>query len=122
MLNVDYLCYTRQVCQLTKKSLINKTYGLLPTKITESDIVTLGHELCQSDGTTSIYNKDNIQNTLSAFNHNDRSSHKSQTCLILPKPQIRQQCPSRDCFKTTGWHITHNLNLLTLTMGNVLWH
>jgi uncharacterized SAM-binding protein YcdF (DUF218 family) len=33
------------------------------------------------------------------------------------KPQISQQHPSRICFITPGWHITRDLNLLSLTMG-----
>jgi hypothetical protein len=31
--------------------------------------------------------------------------------------QIRQQHPSGICFITPGWHVTHSLNLLSLTMG-----
>jgi hypothetical protein len=37
--------------------------------------------------------------------------------LKLSKPQISQQHPSRICFITPGWHVTRNLNLLSLTMG-----
>jgi hypothetical protein len=61
MLNIDCLCSTCQVCQMTKKE--RKKYGLLPPKIAESDTVSLGHGLCGSGG--SIYNKDTSQNTLS---------------------------------------------------------
>jgi hypothetical protein len=35
----------------------------------------------------------------------------------LLKPQISQQHPSRVCFITPIWHITRDLNLLSLTMG-----
>jgi hypothetical protein len=35
----------------------------------------------------------------------------------LSKPQISQQHQSRICFITHGWHITRDLNLLSLTMG-----
>jgi hypothetical protein len=35
MLNIDCLCSTYQVCQMTKKE--RKKYGLLPPKIAESD-------------------------------------------------------------------------------------
>jgi hypothetical protein len=37
--------------------------------------------------------------------------------LKLSKPQISQQHPSRICFMTPGWHVTRELNLLSLTMG-----
>jgi hypothetical protein len=52
MLNIDCLCSTCQVCQLTKKEQKRKKYGLLPPKIAESDTVSLGHVLCWSCGTT----------------------------------------------------------------------
>jgi hypothetical protein len=35
----------------------------------------------------------------------------------IVKPKISQQHPSRICFITPGWQVTHNLNLLSLTMG-----
>jgi uncharacterized SAM-binding protein YcdF (DUF218 family) len=35
------------------------------------------------------------------------------------KPQISQQHPSRICFITHGWHVTRDLNLLSLTMGSI---
>jgi hypothetical protein len=60
MLNIDCLCSTYQVCQMTKKE--RKKYVLIPPKIAESDIVSLGHGLFGSGG--SIYNKDISQNTL----------------------------------------------------------
>jgi hypothetical protein len=60
MLNIDSLCSTCQVCQMTKKD--RKKYGLLPPKIAESDIGSLGHGLCGSGG--SIYNQESSQNTL----------------------------------------------------------
>jgi hypothetical protein len=37
--------------------------------------------------------------------------------LILSKPQISQQHPSRICFITPGWHVARDFNLLSLTMG-----
>jgi hypothetical protein len=61
--DVDRLCSTCQVCQMTKEE--RKKYGLIPTKIAESDIVAQVHGLCGSGG--SIYNKDTSQNTLSVF-------------------------------------------------------
>jgi hypothetical protein len=70
MLNIDYLCSTCQVSQMIEKKKRNKKYGLLPPKIAESDIVSLIHGLCGTDG--SIYNKETSQNTLSAWTHNDR--------------------------------------------------
>jgi hypothetical protein len=54
---------------MTKKKTRCKKYGMLPDKIAESDIVSLGHGLCGSGG--SIYNKDTSQNTLSAYTHDD---------------------------------------------------
>jgi hypothetical protein len=54
MLNMDCLCSTCQVCQMTKKEKSRKKYGLLPLKIAESDTVTLGHGLCGSGGTTPL--------------------------------------------------------------------
>jgi hypothetical protein len=112
VLNIDGLRSTCQICQMTKKE--RKKCGLLPPKV-ESDTQSLGHGLCRSGG--SIYNKDTSQNTLSAFTHNDRSSYQALAGLKLLKPQISQQHPSRICFITPGWHITRNLNLLSLTMG-----
>jgi hypothetical protein len=50
MLNIDCLCSTCQVCQMTKKERKYEKYGLLPPKIVESDIVSLGHSLCGSGG------------------------------------------------------------------------
>jgi hypothetical protein len=117
MLNTDCLCSTCQVCQMTKKDHTRKKYGLLPPKIAESDTQSLGHGLCGSGG--SIYNKDTSQNTLylPACTHNDRSSKTPLAGLKLSKPQINQQHPSRICFITPGWHVTRDLNLLSLTMG-----
>jgi hypothetical protein len=46
-----------------KEGEYRKKYGLLPPKIAESDILSLGHGMCGSGG--SIYNKDTSQNTLS---------------------------------------------------------
>jgi hypothetical protein len=54
MLNIDCLCSTCQVCQMTKKKSTRKKYGLLPPKIEESDTQSLGHGLCGSGGTTSF--------------------------------------------------------------------
>jgi hypothetical protein len=92
-----------------------KKYGLLPPKIAESDILSLDHGLCGSGG--SIYNKDTSQNTLSACTHNDRSRNQSNSGLKLSKPQMSQQHSSRICFIAPGWHVTRDLNLLSLTMG-----
>jgi hypothetical protein len=44
---------------MTKKK-NSKKYGLLPLKIAESDIRSMGHGLCAFDG--SIYHNDTIQN------------------------------------------------------------
>jgi hypothetical protein len=50
---------------MTKKERESKKYGLLPPKIAESDIVSLGHGVCNW-WVPSIYNMDTSQNTLSA--------------------------------------------------------
>jgi hypothetical protein len=100
---------------MTKKEPNHKKYGLLPPKIAECNFGSLDHGLCGSGG--SIYNKDTSQNKLSACTHNDRSRNTSQVGLKLSKPQISQQYPSRICFKTHGWHVTRDFNLLPLTMG-----
>jgi hypothetical protein len=50
---VERLCSTCQVCQMTKKE--RRKYGLLPPKIAEPDIVSLGYGLCGSGGF--LYNK-----------------------------------------------------------------
>jgi hypothetical protein len=49
-----------------------KKYGLLSRNIAEFDTQSLGHGLCESGGTTSIYNKHTSQNTLSVCTHNDQ--------------------------------------------------
>jgi hypothetical protein len=97
---------------MTKKE--HKKYGLLPPKITESDILSLFHGLCGSCG--SIYNKDTSQNTLTDCTHNQRSRNLTQDSLKFSKPQISQQHPSRICLITPGWHVTRDLNLLSLIM------
>jgi hypothetical protein len=38
---------------------------------------------------------------------------------IVEATNISQKHPSRICFITPGWHVTRDLNLLSLTMG--LW-
>jgi hypothetical protein len=38
--DVERLCSTCQVCQMTKKERARKKYGLLPPKIAESDILS----------------------------------------------------------------------------------
>jgi hypothetical protein len=95
----------------------NKQYGLLPPKIAESVNLSLGHGLCGSGG--SIYNMETSQNTLSAWTQNDRSSNKPQVGLKTLKPQISQQHPSRICFITLCWYVTHDFNLLVFDNRNV---
>jgi hypothetical protein len=63
--DVECLCSTCQICQMTKKERARKKYGLLPPKIAESDTASLGHGLCGSGG--SIYNKNTIQKTIFFF-------------------------------------------------------
>jgi hypothetical protein len=54
-----------------------------------------------------------------ACTNNDRSSITTRVDLKLSKPQISQhyKYPSSICSITPGWHVTRNLNLLSLTMG-----
>jgi type II secretory ATPase GspE/PulE/Tfp pilus assembly ATPase PilB-like protein len=73
--DVERLFSTCQGFQISKMENNRKKYGLLPHKIAESDTLYLVHGMCGSGGTTSIYNKDTSQNTLSACTHHDRSSH-----------------------------------------------
>jgi hypothetical protein len=61
---------------MTKKENPSKNYGLLPPKIAESEIASLGYGLCESGG--SIYNKDTNKNTLSSCFHNDKSRNTIQ--------------------------------------------
>jgi hypothetical protein len=63
-----------------------KKYDLFPPKIAESNTVSLGHSLCGSCGP--LYNKENIQKTLSACTHYDRSSNHTLVALKLSKPQM----------------------------------
>jgi hypothetical protein len=103
---------------MTKKKRLCKKYGMFPPKTAESDTISLVQGLCGSGG--SIYNKDASQNTLSACTHNNRSRNykKSiQVGLKLYKSQISQKYPSRICFITPGWKVTHDINLLFLTVG-----
>jgi hypothetical protein len=53
----------------------------------------------------------------SVCNKNYRSSSQTLVGLKLLKPQISQQHPSRICFITPGWHVTRDLNLLSLKNG-----
>jgi hypothetical protein len=62
--DVDCLCSTCQVCQMTKKERANKKYGMQSTPTQNSRILPLGHGMCGSGG--SIYNKYTSQNTLSS--------------------------------------------------------
>jgi hypothetical protein len=87
---------------------------MVPSKIAESDTQLLDHGLCESG--VSIYNEDTIQNTLSAWNHYDRSINESQDGLKKLKPQVSQKHPPMVCFITPGWHITCDIKLLSLKM------
>jgi hypothetical protein len=112
MLNIDCLFSTCQVCQMTKKE--HKKYGLLPPKIAESDIVFLGHGLCGSGG--SMYT------TI-------RTPAKSHSLLTLTmidpatgwfeivKATNKSEVSIQDLFHKTGWHVTHDLNILVFDNG-----
>jgi hypothetical protein len=77
---------------------------------------SLGLGLCGSDA--SIYNKLSIQDTLyhPDWTYNDRSSGTTLNLLKLLKAKICQKHPSRIFFISPGWHVTHDLNLLSLIM------
>jgi hypothetical protein len=101
-----------------KEGATSKKYGLLAPRIEESDTVSLGHGLCVSGG--SIYNKNTRQNTLFTCTHIDRSSCPSHFGLKLLKPQISKQHPSKICFITPGWHVTHDLNFIVFDDVDVI--
>jgi hypothetical protein len=114
MLIIDYLCPTFQVCQMTKKE--REKYGLLPPKIVESDLGSLGHGMCEYGGTTPFKRMTPFKtHSLLAF-----TIIKPANILVglkLSKPQISQHHPSRICFITPCWHVTSDLNLLSFSMG-----
>jgi hypothetical protein len=99
---------------MTKKERACKKYGLLPPKIAESDTLSLGHGLCGSCATTpftiSIPAKTHSLIVLSMID-------PATGCFEIVEAKISQQHPSRICFITPGWHVTWNLNLLSLTMA-----
>jgi hypothetical protein len=100
---------------MTKKERVRKKYGLLPPKIAESDTQSLGHGMCGSGGSHPF--------TI-------RTPAKTHSLLALTmidpatgwfeifEAKKSQQHPSRICFITHCWHITRDLNLLSLTMGD----
>jgi hypothetical protein len=92
----------------------NMSYNMLSAKIAESETLFLVHDLCGTGG--SIYNKETIQNILSSP---PLALIQPLVVLKLMKPQIIQQHPARICFMTPDWHITHDLNLLSLKMGGL---
>jgi hypothetical protein len=99
---------------MTKKE--RKKYGLLPPKIAESDLGSLGHGMCEYGGTTPFTIRTPAKtHSLLALTMIDPA--KTLAGLKLSKPQISQQHPSRICFITPGWYVTRDLNLLSLTMG-----
>jgi hypothetical protein len=99
---------------MTKKEGVGKKYGLLSPIALESDGVSLSPGLCASGG--SLYNKDTIKNTLSGCTQIDRPRETSHAGSKYSKSQIRQQHPSKICFITSGWQVTHDLNFLKFTM------
>jgi hypothetical protein len=121
ILNINCLCSTGQICQMTKRSLYTKNiaYCQLLAEIVESDTINQCHGslwICWFYLQQGHHPKHNFFSL--AFTHNDRSINTIQAGLKLLRPQISQQHPSRICFKTlgSGCHITFNLNLLSLKM------
>jgi predicted component of type VI protein secretion system len=92
---------------MTKKE--HKKCELLPTKIADSHIASLGHGLCGS--VRSIYNKNISQNTISACNHNDGSSH------WLIKAINKSATSIQDLYHKTWLAPYQYFNLLSLTTG-----
>jgi hypothetical protein len=112
MLNIDCLCSTCQVCQMTKKE--RKKYGLLPPKIAESDTVSLGDGLCGSGG--SNYNKDTSQNTLHSLLALTMIDPDTGWFEIVEATN-KSATSIQDFFMTTDWHVIREFNLSSLTMG-----
>jgi hypothetical protein len=98
---------------MTKKD--HKKYGPLPPKIAESDTIFLIHSLCGSD--ESINNKDTSQITLSdslpALKMIDPATGWFEIVEVTNKSATSIQ----DFFIKSGWHVTRDLNLLSLKMG-----
>jgi hypothetical protein len=110
---MDCLCSTCQLCQMTKKE--RKKYGLLPLKIAEYDPWIM---VCVNlVGLFIIRTPAKTHSLCFACTHDDRSSNQTQAGLKLLKLQISQQHSSRICFMIPGWHVTRDLNLLSLTIG-----
>jgi hypothetical protein len=113
ILDIDCLCLTHQVFQMTKTEQICKKYGMLSLKIAESEKQSPGN--CQIGSNGSIYNKDTIQTDHSAFflpsTHNDRPRNQNEIGLKFLKPQLSQHYPSRTSFIKPDWKITHDINL-----------
>jgi hypothetical protein len=106
---------TCQICQITKKERSLKKYRLFPPKIAESEIIFLGHDLYGSGGF--IYNKHTSQNTLYASLLALTMIDPATGWFEVVKATNNSATSIQDCFITPGWHVTRNLNLLSLTMG-----
>jgi hypothetical protein len=95
---------------MTKKE--RKKYGPLPPKIAESDswvmvcVDLVGPFTIRTPAKT---------HSLLALTMIDPATGWFE----IVKATISQQHPSRICFITPGWHVTRNLSLLSLTMGNI---
>jgi hypothetical protein len=93
---------------MTKKE--RKKYGLLPPKITGSDIIPLAHDLCGSGRTTPFPIRIPAKAyTLIAHTMIDPATG----CFEIVEATNKS---ARICFITPGWHNTCNLNLFSLTM------
>jgi hypothetical protein len=113
MLNIDCLCSTCQVCQMTKKE--RKKYGLLLPKIAESDMLSLGHGLCVSGGYLPFTIRTPAKShSLLALSHKHNTgcfeiveaTNKSATSVSIP-----------DLFITPGLHVIRDLNSFSLIIG-----
>jgi hypothetical protein len=97
-MNIDCLCSTCQVCQLTKKE--RKKYGLLPPKIVESDTPSLGHGLFGSGGTTPfIIRKPAKTHSLLALTMIDPAINKD--CFEIVEASNKSATLTQDLFQHT---------------------
>jgi hypothetical protein len=118
MLNIGFVCSTCQVCQMTKKEHTGKKYGLFLPKIAESDTASLGLGMCGSGGTTPFTIRTPAKtHSLLALTMIDPATGWFYIVEATNKSAFATSI--QDLFITPVWHVTRDLNLLSLTMGCV---
>jgi hypothetical protein len=113
-LDIEILCSTCQVCQMTKYEPVSKKCDLLPLKLQNLTLypwIMVCVDLVGSCTIRTIYKTQ----FMLEINH-ERSINKTQADLKILKPKISQKYPSRICFITPSGDVTRNLNLLSLTI------